>query len=63
MISELWPCKDHSSSSVDIIRPVIVHGFLAGDGSLALFLPVGIRRHAGCFSEYFVESLGGLVAA
>ena len=49
--------------SFDVIRPVVVHGFLAGDGSLAFLLPVGVGRHAGCFSEYLVERLGGLVAA
>ena len=48
---------------INIIRPVIVHGFLAGDGSLAFFLPVGIRRYAGGLAEDLVESLGGLVAA
>ena len=48
---------------INIIRPVIVHGFLAGDGSLAFLLPVGIRRYAGGLAEDLVESLGGLVAA
>ena len=48
---------------LNIIRPVVVHGFLVGDGSLAFLLPVGIRRHAGGLAEDLVESLGGLVAA
>ena len=48
---------------LDVIRPVIVHGLLAGESSLAFLLPVGIRRHAGGLAEDLVESLGGLVAA
>lgn len=48
---------------INIIRPVVVHGFLVGDGSLAFLLPVGIGRHAGGLAEDLVESLGGLVAA
>ena len=48
---------------INIIRPVVVHGLLAGDGSLAFLLPGGIRRHAGGLAENLVESLGGLVAA
>lgn len=48
---------------INIIRPVVVHGLLAGDGSLAFLLAVGIGRHAGGLAENLVESLGGLVAA
>ncbi len=47
---------------LDISRSVVVHGFLACESSLAFLLPVGVGRHAGCFSEYLVECLGGLVA-
>lgn len=48
---------------INIIRPVIVHGLLTGERSLAFLLPVGIGRHAGGLAEDLVESLGGLVAA
>ena len=48
---------------INVIRPVVVHGLLTGESSLAFLLPVGIRRHAGGLAEDLVESLGGLVAA
>ena len=49
--------------SFNIIRPVVVHGLLTGERSLALFLAVGIGRHADGLAEDLVKCLGGLVAA
>ena len=48
---------------INIIRPVVVHGLLTGERSLALFLAVGIGRHAGGLAEDLVKCLSGLVAA